>query len=59
MRVSCLNTCLPENDENSAKLFDESKRKHLVEVVSGKLIALAKECEKPLAHSTKGKKIKN
>ena len=40
-------------DENRLKLFDVKERKHLVEVVGNKLIALAKACEIPLSKSTK------
>ncbi|MBL1278774.1 MAG: PD-(D/E)XK nuclease family protein [Fluviicola sp.] len=39
-------------DENRIKLFDDNERKHLVEVVGDKLIALAKACEKQLSKAT-------
>lgn len=39
--------------DNRAKLFDEAERRHLVEVVGGKLLALAKACEIPLADINK------
>jgi hypothetical protein len=42
-----------EKTENRAKLFDDSKRRHLVEVVGNKLIELAKACEIPLSHAKK------
>jgi hypothetical protein len=43
-------------DENRAKLFDVVERKHLVEVVGNKLIALAVACEIPLSKAKRVEK---